>query len=96
MEKVRFYEGFFFEAVLVMLKDKEKYIIKDTLSMKISFMHYLKWIRVILQEVFEEFELVCTLLPFFSCHYHCQLVKCLANMRGPAAPPAHPPVSTGL
>ena len=36
-----------------MLKDKQKHIIKDTVSIKISFMHYMKWIRVILPVVFE-------------------------------------------
>ena len=39
MEKVQFYEGFFFKVVMVMLKDKQKCIIKDTISIKISFMH---------------------------------------------------------
>ena len=62
MEKAWFYEGFFFEVVLVMLKDKKKYIAKDTMSVKISFMHYMKWIRVILPVVFKEFELVCIFL----------------------------------
>ena len=67
IEKTWFYEGFFFGMVMVMLK--------DTMSVKISFMHYMKWIRVMLPIVFEEFKLVCTLLLFFSCHYHCQLLK---------------------
>ena len=43
------------------------------MSVKISFMHYMKWIRVMLPVVFEEFKLVCTFSLFFSCHYHCQL-----------------------
>ena len=38
---------------MVMLKDKQKHIIKDTVSIKISFMHYMKWIRVMLPVVFE-------------------------------------------
>ena len=42
MEKAGFYEGFFFEVVMVMLNDKKKYIIKDTMSIKISFMDYMK------------------------------------------------------
>ena len=42
MEKAQFYEGFFFKAVMVMLKDQQKYIIKDTMSVKFSFMHYMK------------------------------------------------------
>ena len=75
MEKVRCYEGFFFEVVMIKLKNKQKYIVKVTLSIKISFRHWMKWIRVMLPVVFEEFELVCTFLLFFSCRYHCQLVK---------------------
>ena len=39
------------------------------MSIKTRFMHYMKWIRVMLSVVFEEFELVCTVLLFFSCHY---------------------------
>ena len=31
---------------------------KDTMSMKISFMHYMKWIRVMLPVAFEEFKVV--------------------------------------
>ena len=65
MEKVRLHEGFFFEVVMVMLKDKQKYTIKDTMSIKISFMHYMKWIRVMLPVAFEEFELVFSFLLFF-------------------------------
>ena len=45
------------------------------MSIKISFMHYMKWTRVMSPEVSEEFELVCILLLFFSFHYHRQLVK---------------------
>ena len=52
MEKAWFYERFFFKMVIVMLKDKKKNIIKDTMSVKISFMDYMKWIRVILPVVF--------------------------------------------
>ena len=40
-----------------MVNDK-KYSIKDTMSVKISYMHYIKWTRVMLPVVFEEFELV--------------------------------------
>ena len=73
MEKAWFYEGFFFEVVMVMLKDKN--IIKDTMSIQISFMYYMKWIKVLLLVVFVKFELVCILLLFFSFRYHFQLVK---------------------
>ena len=57
IEKTWFYEGFFIAMVMV--------ILKDTMPVKISFMHYMKWIRVVLLIVFEEFKLVCTLLLFF-------------------------------
>ena len=45
------------------------------MSIKISFMYYMKWTRVMSPEVSEEFELVCILLLLFSFHYHRQLVK---------------------
>ena len=35
------------------------------MSIKISFMHYMKWTRVMSPEFSEEFELVCILLLFF-------------------------------
>ena len=47
--------------------------IKDTI--KISFVHYMKWTRVMLPVVFEEFEVVYIFSFLFSFHYHCQLVK---------------------
>ena len=40
MEKAWFYERLFFGVVIVMVKE---YSIKDTMSIKISFMHYIKW-----------------------------------------------------
>ena len=45
------------------------------MSIKISFMHYMKWARVMLPAVFEEFDLVCIFTLFFSFQYHSQLVK---------------------
>ena len=56
------------------------------MSIKISFMHYMKWTRVMLPEVSEEFELACILLLFFSFYYHCQLVK----GQGDCSPPSRP------
>ena len=47
----------FFEVVIVMIKDK-RYIIKDAMSIKISFIHYSQQTRVRLSVVFEEFEMV--------------------------------------
>ena len=35
------------------------------MSIKISFLHYMKWTRVMLPKVFEEFEVVCIFLPIF-------------------------------
>ena len=40
MEKAWFYEILFFQVVIVILKDKKRCTIKDTMSIKISFMHY--------------------------------------------------------
>ena len=37
-------------------RQKKKNIIKDAMSITISFMHYMKWIRVMLRVVFEKFE----------------------------------------
>ena len=90
MEKTIYYERLLFEMVIVIVKDK-KYSINDTISIKISFMHYMKWRRVMLPVVFEEFELVCIsfvavllfmflfffVVVFFAISFHCQcqLVK---------------------
>ena len=45
------------------------------MSIKISFMHFMKWARLMLPVVFKEFGLVCIFLLFFFIHYHCQLVE---------------------
>ena len=47
-----------------MVKDK-KYSIKDKMSIKISFMHYMKSTRVMLPLVFKEFEMVDIFATFF-------------------------------
>ena len=52
-------------------KKTKNTVLKETMSRKISFMHYVKWKRVNLLPVSEEFELVCIFLIFFSFHYHC-------------------------
>ena len=59
-------------------KRQKRCSIKDTMSLKISFMHYRNCItrtRVKLPVVFEEFDMVYVFWLLFSCHYHCQLVK---------------------
>ena len=71
-EKSCFYESLFFEMVMVMVKDYKKYRIKYTMSIKISFMHYMKWTRVMLPVVSEKFELVSIFFTIFSFYYHCQ------------------------
>ena len=55
-----------------MVKDST---INDTMSIKISFMVYMKWTIVMLLVVFEEFEVVYIFLRLFSFQCHYQLVK---------------------
>ena len=42
MEKAWFYQRSFFEVVIVMVKIQKKCVINDTISIKISFMDYMK------------------------------------------------------
>ena len=58
-----------------MVKDKKKSSVKDTMSIKISFMHYLEKTRAMLPVAFEEFGMVYMFKLLFSFHYNCQLVK---------------------
>ena len=55
-------------------KRLKKYSIKDTMSINISFMHYMKWTRVMLPVVFEEFEVFYIFLATFF-YYYCQFTK---------------------
>ena len=53
MEKAWFYERFFIEVVLVkhknvMVRDKINAVLKDKMSIKIRFLHDMKWARVML------------------------------------------------
>ena len=64
MEKTWFYKRLFFELVIVMVKD-EKYSIKDTMSIKISLMHYMQLKKIMLPVVFEEFEMIYMFLLYF-------------------------------
>ena len=50
--------------VIIIVKDK-KNSIKDTMSIKFSFMHYMKWTRVILPVALDEFELFFIFLAIF-------------------------------
>ena len=62
------------------------------MSIKLSFMHYMKWTRVMLSVFFEEFELVYIFIAIFSFHYYCRKWSTLGKIWGTAAPP----VFTGL
>ena len=70
------------------------------MSIKINFMYYMKWIKVILTVVFEEFKVVCIFLAifFFSLQLSIGKRSTLAKIWGAAAPPSPPgfygPVST--
>ena len=58
----------FYEVAIVMVKDKDRCTIKDTMSIKISFMQYrnnITWTRVTLPVVFEKFVMVLHFLARF-------------------------------
>ena len=77
-EKACICEILFYQVAIVMVKDKNRCTIKDTMSIKIIFMHYrnyITWTRIKLPVVFEEFDMVYIFLLLFSFHYCCQLVK---------------------
>ena len=61
-----FFERLCFKVIIIMVKDK-KNSIKDTMSIKITFIHYLKWSGVMLPKIlnFKEFELVRNFLLSF-------------------------------
>ena len=61
-----------------MVKDENRCTMKDTMSIKVSFMHhknYVLWTRVKLPLVFEELDMVYISCFLFTFHYYCQLVK---------------------
>ena len=99
VEKAWFYE------IIVMAEDKKRCTIKDTMSIKTSFMHYrnyITWTKVKSAIAFEEFDMVYLFCLLFSLHCHCQSLSIfkrstLAKIWGGGAPPSPPcPVSTGL
>ena len=101
MEKAWFYEILILQVVLVMVRDKKRSTIKDTMPIKVNFIHYRNCItqtRVKLAVVFEEFDMVYNFGLLFYFHCHCQLVKGQPQQKtgegAAASPPA--PVSTGL
>ena len=70
-------------------KREKKYCMKDTMSIKISVMHYIKWTikTIMLPVVFEEFEMVYTFLLLFSF----EKVNFSKNLGG-CSPPCPPPL----
>ena len=85
---------------MVMIKDKKRCTIKDTMSIKISFMHYrnyFTWTKVKLPVVFEEFYMVYMvfLAPFlFSLSLSFGKSLTSARIKGGLQPP-QPPVFYG-
>ena len=69
-----------------------KYIIKDTISINISSMYYMKWTRIILPVVFEEFGMVYRFVATFffllslSVGKRWILVKIKGSCSNPLAP----------
>ena len=87
MEKAWFYEELLIKVVIVMVKTI-KYSIKDTISIKTSFMHYLRWKRVMLLDVFEEFQVVYVFLATFCFSLSLSIGKrsTLGNIWGGYSP----------
>ena len=78
VEKVWFYEILFFQVVILMVKNKKRCAIRDTMSIKINVMHhrnYIMWTRIKLPVVFEEFDTIYIFWLFFYFHCYCQLIK---------------------
>ena len=68
--KLWFYEILFFQGTILMVKDKKRrsFTLKDTMSIKIIFMHnrnYITWARVKLPVLFVEFDMVYIFWLFF-------------------------------
>ena len=81
----------------VMVKDKKKHSIKDAMLIKVSFMHYVKWTRVVLPVAFREFEVVYIfLLLFFSLSLSIAKGQLHQKSGGGGLQPLALPVSTGL
>ena len=88
MEKAQWlYKKLFFEVVIVMAKDNKTQH-KIAMSIKISFMHYMKWERIMLPVVFEEFEVAYIFYAtfFFSLSLPIDKRSTLAKVCGAAVP----------
>ena len=70
------------------------------MSIKISFMHYMKWTRVMLLVVFEEFKVVYIFFATFFFSLSLSIVKGLAKIfsknLGRLQPPPLPPSPPGF
>ena len=74
-EKAWICEILFYQVAIAMVKDKNRCTMKDTMSIKISFMqykNYITWTRVTLPVVFEEFDMVYIFRLLFTFHYYYQ------------------------
>ena len=94
MKKAWLYEILFFQMVIAMVKDKKRCTIKDTMSIKISFVHYRNYItraKLKLPVVFEEFDLgyIFWLLFFFSLSLSIGNRSTVAKIWRDCSPPVH-------
>ena len=65
--KIKVYKRKRFEVIIAMVKDKKKYIIKDVMSRKISFMHDMQWTRK--SNATNSFSDISNGLPFFATFF---------------------------
>ena len=69
MKNAWFYEIFFFQVVIVMVKDKERCTIKYTMSIKISAMHLQELHYVNKSKVASSFQGICLVCIFFGSFF---------------------------
>ena len=65
--KIKVYKRKCFEVIIVMVKDKKKYSVKDVMSSKISFMHDMQWTRK--SNATNSFSDIWNGLPFFATFF---------------------------
>ena len=81
------------DFVMVSWQKIKKCNIKDAMSIKISFMNYMKWVRAMLPLVIltSSFFGGGFFLAIFSFYYHCQLVKVQLQQKFFGGRGLHPP-----
>ena len=65
MEKAWIYQRLFFKVIIAMVKDKQKIQYKRYIANQNNFYVYIKWLRVMLQVDFKNFELVFIFFAIF-------------------------------